>query len=447
MNFTLPNEYKWISMNPDLEKAFELLYSTQRHLNIIGPAGVGKTLLLKIICSDTRAFGNTVVLSSTGIAAVNASSEGIKGSTIHSFLKLKPQTIYGSSSLRVIPDLYETINNIDTILIDEVSMVNASLFDFIIENILLYRAKQMQDLPRIILFGDILQLPPVIDSNNDEIKKYFHILYNDKVMYFNSNSFYDLGFETIHLNTIYRQSDVSFQNVLNRMRQATHTIQDINMLNDYVIPEDEYFDKHEMFLYFNTTNKRVDEINEIELMVNENPQKDYYAMVSGKFDDALLKHLPMKVSVKKDLQVMCIRNDPNGTFKNGTLGIVEDFTDDFVRIRNKQNQIITVSKLNWELYDYKVDSSIKEKVEVCTERVGLFNQVAVRGAKSITIHKAQGQTIENAYIDLGWKVFAPALTYVGLSRLTSLDGLGLKRKIKMSDIYASEESLEFLSKI
>lgn len=447
MGFQLPKEYSWISMNPDLEKAFSLLYNTERHLNIIGPAGVGKTLLLKIICSDTKVFGNTVVLSSTGIAAVNASSEGIKGSTIHSFLKLKPQTIYGSNSIRLHEELYETINTVNTILIDEISMVNASLFDFIIENIMLYRAKQMQDLPRIILFGDILQLPPVIDSSNDEIKKYFNILYNNNVMYFNSNSFYDLGFETIHLNTIYRQSDESFQNILNRVRQATHTINDINELNSYVIPEDVYFDKHEMFLYFNTTNKRVDEINQIELEVNENPQKDFHATLSGNCDEALLKHLPMTVSVKKELQVMCTRNDPNGIFKNGTLGIVEDFTDETVQVRTKNN-IITVPRVNWELYEYKVKhSSIKEEVEVHPEKVGTFSQIALRGAKSITIHKAQGQTIENAYIDMGWKVFAPALTYVALSRLTSLDGLGLKRRLKMSDIYASKESLDFLAKI
>jgi ATP-dependent DNA helicase PIF1 len=449
MTFNLPQEYNWISMNPDLEKAFELLYSTNRHLNIIGPAGVGKTLLLKIICSDTKAFGNTVVLSSTGIAAVNASSEGLKGSTIHSFLKLKPQTIYGSNSLHIHKELYEIVNSVDTILIDEVSMINSSLFDFVIETLLLYRSKQMQDLPRIILFGDILQLPPVIDSNNNEIKKYFNMLYNDKVMYFNANSFYDLGFETIHLNTIYRQSDQSFQNILNRIRQATHTIQDINTLNDYVIDEGDFWDRHENFLHIATTNNTVDLLNVGDLHANENQIKHYDAIVSGRFDEALTKHLPLHVSLKKGLQVMCTRNDPSGerSFQNGTIGTIEELYDEYVIISSKGRNI-NVPRVNWELYDYKVThDKDKEKTEVHPEKVGTFNQLAVKGARAITVHRAQGQTVETAYIDLGYKVFAPGLTYVALSRVPDCDkGLGLKRKIKMSDIYASREALDFLNK-
>lgn len=506
----LPEKYSFVQRNPEFDKALELIVNSKQHLNIIGPAGVGKTLLLKMVCDKDFLKGNTVVLSSTGIAAVNASSEGIIGSTIHSFFKFKPLTIYSSNMIRIIDDLSEVMNNVDTLIIDEISMVNASLFDFMIETLIRYRSKQMQNIPRIILFGDILQLPPVIDLSNADIKKYFNILYNDKYMYFNSMSFSDLGFQTVHLNTIYRQSDTSFQNILNRIRQATHTQDDLNFLNQYVIPEEDYFDKHELYLSIATTNKTVDLINKSNLDMINSTQKDYHIKMNGSitYEDIKNTGIPQIVSIKKDLQVMCTKNGLG--YSNGTLGRVVSFNNDEVCIITKEGKYLNIPRVDWKIYNYTLSSAkelkeskeekenreLKEYIDyrnntetseekeyrehlegketpeekeireaeekikaskfaltkkkgpsITAKELGSVSQIALKGASALTAHKTQGQTISDAYIDLENYVFAEGLTYVALSRLKSLDGLGLKRKIRMNDIRASKESLEFLSNL
>lgn len=456
MNIILPTGFEWVQLNPDLEKVLHYLYNTKENLNIIGPAGTGKSTILKMIASDTKHFGNIVVLASTGVSAVNISSEGIKGSTIHSFFKIPPYTMYSHNNCKTHEDLIPVIQNIDTILIDEISMVNASLFDFIFELLIAYNLKTGKEtLPRVILFGDILQLPPVINNKDDSVKKYFNILYNDNVMYFNARAFSDYHFKTIHLNTIYRQSDTSFQNILNRIRLGTYTDTDLAIINDHVIPEIDFYSQNEMFLYLCAYNKKVDDINTMELEINPNRQKDYIANISGNIDPEILNTIPKVISLKNGLQIMCLRNDNEKQYVNGTMGIVERMYDNYVEVRLPNNDIIEVVRYDWDIYNYTVEHNTTQNVNkvdtnsvsVIPSRVGVINQLAVKGAKAISIHKSQGKTLDIAYIDFGFKAFAPSMVYVGLSRLTSLEGLGLFRKIKKSDIMLNYEALNFLETI
>jgi len=453
-SISLPAGFEWVQLNPDLEKVLHYLYNTKEHLNIIGPAGTGKSTILKMIASDTKHFGNTVVLASTGVSAVNISSEGIKGSTIHSFFKIPPYTIYSPNNCKTHDDLIPIIRSIDTILIDEISMVNASLFDFIIELLIKYNGTR-KNIPRLILFGDILQLPPVINDNDKSIKEYFNTLYGNNIMYFNSRSFSDFHFKTVHLNTIYRQADTSFQNILNRIRLGTYTDTDLAIINSHVIPEIDFYSENEMFLYLCAYNKKVDEINAMELEINPNIQKDYVANISGIVDSEILNNIPKLVSLKNGLQIMCLRNDNEKRYVNGTMGIVERMYDNYVEVRLPNNDIIEVVRYDWDIYNYTVEHNTTQNVNkvdtnsvsVIPSRVGVINQLAVKGAKAISIHKSQGKTIDTAYIDFGYKAFAPSMVYVGLSRLTSLDGLGLFRKIKKTDIMLNIESLKFLETI
>jgi len=443
---TLPEKYDWVQMNPELETALDLIINSEDHLNILGPAGVGKTVLLKMICdNEVLPRKNVVVLSSTGIAAVNASSEGIIGSTIHSFFNLGAYSVYTPGMMRIDNRIYEVVNNIDIIVIDEISMVTSNLLDFVIETLRFYRSKQWKDVPRIILFGDILQLPPVINNKDENIKKFYHELYNDQYMYFNASNFKDLAFKTIHLNTIYRQTDTSFQQVLNRVRQATHTMQDLNMLNQYHIAEEDFFDKHENYLYIATTNATVDKINAIALDVLDTEEKTYNAIITGKINLNDKKMLPTTVRLKKDIQVMCIKNATDGSYKNGTMGKVLSLHDDTVYIKLSNGRELDIPRTDWAEFDYVMEDGDVHNIKPV--QVGNFNQISLKSASAITTHKCQGQTLETAYIDLEQYVFADGLTYVALSRLKSLDGLGLKRKIRMTDIRASKEALDFLSHV
>lgn len=434
----LPEKYKFLDLSDEnFSMALDKILNTNEHLNIIGPAGVGKSQLLKL-CADLLP-GNTVTLASTGVASANASSEGIKGSTIHSFFKFAPLDIYSSSQLRIIPDLFPIINNVDTILMDEVGMVNASLFDFIIETLLLYRSKQEKGLPRIILFNDVLQLSPII-KNDGDIKKYFDTMYEGKVFYFNSFSYRDMGFTNIHLNKIYRQKEGSFQNILNRIRQGTQTSEDLKVINEKVISEEKYFMENEYYMYLCSTNKIADEINSSYLHTFEGESKTYRGYVNGKFDFKKFPHLQQEVTLKKDVQVMTIKNNPVG-YQNGTIGKVVNMFSDGIEIETKDG-IFVVGRSNWENYEYSFDEKTKI-VEV--EKVGSFNMLEAKSCLALTTFKAQGLTLENIFVDLTFTTFG--LTYVALSRCKTLEGIGLKRPITNSMIKVHPEALEFLSSI
>jgi len=439
----LPSEFSWMELNPDLEKALDLIRNTEDNLNIIGPSGTGKTTLLKLLTHKDFIPGNKVVLSSTGIAAVNASSEGIVGSTVHSFFKFKPLTIYTPNMLHLRNEIAEAINEVDILVIDEISMINASLFDFMIETLLYYRSKQYSNLPRIILFGDILQLPPVIDTKSEGIKKYFDTLYSGNYMYFNSLSFSDYSFRTVHLNTIYRQADSSFQNVLNRIRQGTQTNEDLAMINQYVIEESDFFDKNEMYLYIATTNRKVNEINEINLEVLKGKPYYYRGILSGDFDLSSKPVLQENIMLKEEAQIMCLVNHPFGFYQNGTLARVERCNHDSVDAITNKGKKIHIEKNTWKEYNYKYDSSAKS---LDVKEIGSFIQIGAKPASALSVWKTQGQTLDTAYID--FEHWTPEATcYVALSRLRSLEGLGLKRAITHKDIKVSKESLAFLETI
>jgi hypothetical protein len=441
----LPKGFEWFQVNPQIENLISLLKNTNQNLNIIGPGGVGKSTILKMICGDDFFLtGNKVVLSSTGISAINASSKGIKGMTIHSFFKFSALDIYGSSQLRIVPGLVEMINRIDVLIIDEVSMVTSSLFDFIIETLMFYRSKQVSNLPRILLFGDILQLPPVINKKDKAIAHYYDTMYDNKYFYFNSMGFKDYGFKTVHLDTIYRQSDVSYQNILNRVRQGTFTLEDLSVINDHQISEIDFYDKSDGdFLYVATTNANVNMINDFAYQTLEGDSYTYEAIVSGNFDLSKKSSLLETVNLKVGLKVMVIRNAIDLAYQNGMIGTIDECEADYVSITSK-GATYKIPRMNWEHFDYVYDEVSKS---ITTHKTGIFNQIALKPASALTVHKTQSQTLNSIYLDLENYVFAEGLVYVALSRVKDKKGLGLKRKIKAKDILVSREALDFLAGI
>ncbi len=201
-----------IEFNAQFAKAYDALENGSRNVFITGKAGTGKSTLLQYFRDHSSK--NVVVLAPTGVAAVN-----IKGQTIHSFFRFKPDiTPEGVHTIRIRRTQKTLYQKIDTIVIDEVSMVRADLLDAIDMSLKLHRADRR---PfggiQVVLFGDACQLPPVVRER--ELKEYFSSVY-ETPFFFSSKVLRHTGLHVLELTKIFRQSDPRFVSVLNRIRKA-----------------------------------------------------------------------------------------------------------------------------------------------------------------------------------------------------------------------------------
>lgn len=443
MNLTLPEKYSFVDLSDeDFSKTLDLILNTNQNLNIIGPAGCGKSLMIRM-CSDLLGKG-TVFCSTTGISAVNISQEGVKATTLHSFFRLKPLPYYPPTFLKEDRKLRDVISAVKTIVIDEASMMSSHMFDTLFFLIRMY--KSVSNFPRIILFSDILQLPPVVSFNNKDVLEMFEKDYGKKIMFFNAKHFPQLEFKTIHLSKLYRQKNSDFQAVLNRMREGVHTKDDLAYVNRFAMPLEKYDENNEFYSHLVTTNRQADMINENYLInFGYDEEFKFYRQITGTVDQTILKNVDECVRLKCGLQVMCLKNNREQEYQNGTVGKIvsmnQDMNDEVI-IETKNGKQITVVREEWNNFEYEKNKD----GELQVIEKGKITQIGCKLAKSLTVHKSQGLTLDNLYFDPGKWVFSEALSYVALSRIRDVNNIGLARPLKMDDIRASREALEFLEK-
>jgi ATP-dependent exoDNAse (exonuclease V) alpha subunit len=437
----LPENFKWVDTSDEyFSEALNRVLFTSDNINIVGPAGVGKSVLIKIAASMLGS--GVAICSTTGISAVNLCTDGVKATTLHSLLHLKPLPYFTDNMIVADPTLYQKIRAIHTLIIDEASMLSSHLFDVIFKLLVLYKGA-VSKLPRIILFSDVLQLAPVVNNDHMECSEMYRTVYQNKIMFFNSKFFEDLQFKTIHLNKLHRQKDGDFQSVLNRIRVEQHTKKDLEFLNRFVKPLSAYNRDQKLYMHIATTNKAVDKINEDYYTLFSGNTTTYKSFVKGIFDMSKLTKKDFEVNLKPDMQIMCIKNNALENYQNGSLGKVVQCNLNSVEVELKNGSEVCVGRSETHQYEYRTN----EDGELVCESTGFFNQIDLRTSKSITVHKSQGQTLDAIYFDPGNYVFAEGLTYVALSRIKDVNNLGLKRPLRMNDIRANKESLQFLNTI
>jgi hypothetical protein len=413
--------------------AAEYVNNTDRHIFLTGKAGTGKTTFLKYIVEHT--YKNSIVAAPTGIAAINAG-----GVTLHSLLQLPfgmylpenialhstamqvnmPQTLFQDRKFNA--SKRKLLSELELLIIDEVSMLRADLLDCIDQTLRYLRKRKMEPFGglQILFIGDLLQLPPVVKDDENEILR----------RYYSSNYFYEARALKeqapirIALQKIYRQSDQKFVDVLNRLRHNEQTNEDIGLLNGHYEPEEE-LSKRTGYIHLTTHNYKADKINLGHLAKLDKKLFSYKANCSGEFPENMYP-TEQDLQLKVGAQVMFIKNDPSGEslFYNGKIGIVTALHDDAIQVECDDNNI-EVSQYEWENKRYVLN---KNNNEIDEKHLGSFVQYPLRLAWAVTVHKSQGLTFEKAILDLSGS-FAPGQLYVALSRLTSLDGLLLSSKL------------------
>lgn len=421
-----------VPLNSQQNEILQGMENTLDHLFITGRAGTGKTTLLHEFVATTAK--SVAVCAPTGVAAL-----AIGGQTIHSLLRL-PLGIIGDRELGFIPkESLAVLANLDALVIDEVSMVSADVLDAIDRR--LRQAKRRRNTPfggiQMIMFGDPYQLSPVVSGQAE--KAYFQDHYRSP-WFFDAKVWSETEMTTLELDTIHRQADGEFRAVLNALREGRMEPEMGRMLNERGMREPE----DPELITLTTTNASVTKINSIALERLEGKAKIAHADIEGDFGSTAAYPADEQLVLKPGARVMFLRNDtagPDGPrFVNGTIGTVTKITDT-VSV-DVDGEGVLVEPVTWEKIRYEYSPATKT---ISHDVVAEFTQFPLRLAWAVTIHKAQGKTLDAAVIDLGQRAFAPGQTYVAFSRLTSLDGLYLKRPLSPSDIIVDQDVLRFMS--
>lgn len=417
-----------VTLTDEQQAVYDRIEHTREHLFITGRAGTGKSTLLNYLAWHTSK--TIVVCAPTGVAAL-----GVGGQTIHSLFRL-PTGIIADHELTQPTELKKLLSAIDTLVIDEVSMVNADLMDAIDRSLRQARSRPHDPFGgvQVIMFGDPYQLPPVPPRDPDE-RAYFHDTY-PSLWFFDALVWQSTPLEIIELTEIHRQHDDRFKFLLNGVRHGYVTAKmagELNAIGARPHPRD-----HVITLA--TTNAVVNRINAQRLADVSGSTLRAVAEINGDFNTNMFP-AEETLELKVGAQVMFLRNDPDGRWVNGSLGTVTHIQDTvWVEVEGEEHE---VHPALWERYKYRYDSETKTLTK---DVVAEFEQFPLRLAWAITIHKSQGQTYEQAIIDLGPRAFSAGQTYVALSRIKSLDGLYLTRPLTPRDIIVDEDVARFMQR-
>ena len=429
--------------NPEFQDALKLVQYTRQSVFLTGKAGTGKSTFLKYICEHTKK--KHIVLAPTGIAAINAG-----GSTMHSFFKLpfypllpddpkfnspaklKDFLKYSSSHRKL-------IQQVELIIIDEISMVRADIIDFIDKILRVYSRNFREPFggKQLLLVGDVYQLEPVVKSDERDILNRFY----PTPYFFSAHVFCEMELVGIELRKVYRQTDPVFVGVLDRIRTNMAGVPDLQLLNTRVVSNAADEKEGDMRITLATRRDQVDYINEKRLVELEGEPTTFMGEIHGEFPANSLP-TAMELQLKPGAQVIFIKNDFDKRWVNGTIGIVSGFDEEegTIYIVTDDGRECDVKREVWSNIRYTYN---EEEKKIEEEELGTFTQYPVRLAWAITIHKSQGLTFSHVTIDFTGGVFAGGQAYVALSRCTSLDGINLRTPVSRSDIFVRPEIVRF----
>ena len=429
-----------MQLSPEQKTALKL-FKEGKNIFITGPGGTGKTELIKHLVEDAKLRKKNIqVCALTGCASVLL---GCGAKTVHSWANIG---LASGDSERIIERISKSKHkkkawlDVDILIIDEVSMMSVKLLEILDE--LGKKIRKQNTLPfggiQIVLSGDFYQLPPVGDKDEPDTCKFC----------FESSKWNLIINEIVCLKTMFRQTDAVYAKVLNQIRIGKLYKSSFNILQNCIGKSSKELLRPTILL---PRRRDVDNINASELAkldtetkifnwnIEGNPQnsiknaKDVEKSIEIRFLKSGMM-VDEKLVLKVGAQVMCVANiDMEGPYPivNGSQGIVVEFVKDLPLVQFRDGQKRIIGKHRWS----------SETIE----SVGV-QQIPLIHAWAITIHKAQGVTLELAQIDAGSNIFECGQTYVALSRVKSLEGLYLTA-LNPGKIKVNKKVQEFYSNL
>jgi ATP-dependent DNA helicase PIF1 len=436
MKFLQALRPKAISMIDGTEPAAVALDAIRRKdsiVMILGRAGTGKsTLIRKLLDADDE---NQVVLAPTGVAAVN-----VGGQTIHSFFRIPPR-LHNLAEIQPRRGAGKLFKNLKRVIIDEISMVRADVLDTIDYAMRLNRKDQRPfGGVQMVLVGDFLQLPPVV---RDEEETILATMGYATPYAFSAHCLRDNPVTTIELTQVYRQDDAEYIDLLGHLRSSTNLAATMQSFNTACYGAHK---RDAVPIILTGTNAIADKYNIRGLQQLTGQATSYNGVITGEFNLANDKlPAPECLTLKIGARVMMIKNDKNKKWVNGSLGTVTRLAHDcaWVKLDDKSGEH-EVTATGWDNIRYEWDD-VTQAIEA--KIIGSYAQLPIIPAWALTIHKAQGLTLENVRVDLSTGAFASGQAYVALSRARSMQGLSLASPLRVSDAKIDKRLIAYLESI
>jgi ATP-dependent exoDNAse (exonuclease V) alpha subunit len=410
-----------MALTPAQGEALSVAMGPDSLVFITGRAGTGKSTLIQ----QLRTMENVAVCAPTGIAALNCG-----GSTLHSTFKIPPRFL---DPHHPNPKPVPGLDRLRALVIDEGSMMRADVLDHVNVTLQYNRNKSVPfGGVKVIVVGDCRQLPPVV---TEEARAAVKARYRSS-WWFDAQCLYRLPLRVVELTQIHRQSDEELIRLLDRVRNGAMDQMTVARLNEqcYRGPV-----AREGALILTARRKDADNLNRSKLDEIVGPERSYEAVATGSFTNEADTTVPAprRLELKVGARALVTKN--HGSVVNGTLGTVTELHAKSVRFRpDGDAEDITLSEMSWEQYRYELRDG-----RFVPEVTGTYRQLPLTYGWAITVHKAQGLTLDSVCVDLGTGAFASGQTYVALSRARSIAGLTVRRPLNQSDFMADMRVSEF----
>ncbi|HPS84297.1 MAG TPA: AAA family ATPase, partial [Bacteroidales bacterium] len=428
-----------VQSNRELEMAFEFVYRTNRNVYLTGRAGTGKTTFLNRLRNECPK--RMVIVAPTGVAAINAG-----GVTIHSMFQLPFAPFFPESAglqnnplnaIRYRKQKIRLLKSIDLLVIDEISMVRADILDAVDSLLRRYRhSNQVFGGVQVLMIGDVHQLPPVVKEDEWKMLR----LYYRNMYFFSSKAFANASPVVIELQQIFRQSDLDFILLLEKIRNNGMDANTMQLLNQRY---NKHFNPsaHPGYIILTTHNSQSAAINDKRLEEQPGEEFSFEAEVKGEFPEYNYPTFKTLV-LKPGAQVMFVKNDlaPEKRYYNGKIGKIVHIEDDNIVVQcPEDDDAIDVGMVSWSNIRFALNEATKEIEE---EEIGSFTQYPLKLAWAITIHKSQGLTFDKVVVDAA-QAFAHGQVYVALSRCRTLEGLVLSSAIGYGSVITDNNVVDF----
>jgi len=407
--------------------AFNCIEHTNSNLLILGPAGTGKSTFVNYLKSASKK--RIICACPTAVSALN-----VGGQTIHSLFQIQPRDFIMPELLKLKAKPRNILNATDVLIIDEISMVAPDLLDAID---ILARSARHNNAPfggiQVVAIGDLFQLPPVI--TRDAMEYYRAAYEHDNAYFFDSNVYTRADFLRYSFDLIYRQSDVALLENLRRLRDNDLTA--LEFFNNCKIDDAARRENAVIITPFRAVAER---INASRLAQINAPEITYTGELNGNFSERDVP-APMNLTLKVGALVVFVKNGDK--WHNGSMGIVRNMSarEITVELLNHTHDVVSVRPETWQKIEYSRD----ENDRIQENEVGSFKQFPLNLGYAMTIHKAQGKTLDAVIVDISRGAFAHGQTYVALSRTRSASDMHIATPLRARDVIFDNRVLEFVA--